>query len=293
MLLTLAVNSLRSLLAGRGERKLETHELPAFVHNELGLHGLSVPASFLRGWSIARIEGLRDEADKAACPCLLLVDDEPLEFGSSDEKVRVAAATRLGRLAAAANRLGCSAIGVGCRGKDTTEVFDRTVSLLKASLQTVDRLELNVLLRPCSGLTEDPTRLTDLIKRIGGFRVGSLPEFAHADKTGNAEGALRKLAPYAGAIHATVEGFDRSGAHTGADLSACVNAIRSVGYQNTLSIDYTGTGDAVADIKHARDILAAAISGDEEDESLDLAAMLGEELDGGALEEEAVEGEDN
>lgn len=293
MLLTLTVNSLRTLLAGRGERTLTPCELPRFAHDELGLHGLSVPASLLRGWTIAEIERLRDEADKAACPCLLLVDDEPLEFGSPDEKIRTAAATRLGRLAAAANRLGCSALGVGCRGKDSTEIFDRTATLLKGSLQAVDRLELNILLRPGTGLTDDPTRLTDLIKRVGGFRVGSLPEFGHARKSGNAETTLRKLAPYAGAIHATVEGFDKSGAHTGADLAACVNAIRSVGYQNTLSIDYVGNGNAVEEIKRAREILANAIRGEEEPlDELDLLAAV-DELEGAAVEEEAVEGEDN
>jgi hypothetical protein len=262
MLITLAVSSLRSELESPSGPRLAMDDVPRFAHDELGLHGLSVSASMLAGWTLAQIERFRDSADKAACPCLLLADDEPLGLADAKDDARAAAVERLTRLATAANRLGCSSVAVGCKGKDGDEAFERAVTTLKRTIPMIDRLELSILMRPNAGILEAPARLTELIKRVGGFRIGSLPDFGHARRSGSAEQVLRKLAPYAGAILATTEEFDDS-VHRGCDLASCVKAISSVGYQSTLAIEYVGRGNAVENIKKARQQLAAAISGDE------------------------------
>ena len=101
-----------------------------------------------------------------------------------------------------------------------------------------------------------------MIKRIGGFRIGSLPSFGSAAEVGKGDPteSLRKLAPYAGAIHATVEGFSKKGVHKGYDLASCVTAVRSVGFLNTLAIDYAGSDEPVVNIEMARDVLQQAIN---------------------------------
>ena len=91
-----------------------------------------------------------------------------------------------------------------------------------------------------------------------------MPDFAHAAASGDAVETLRRLTPYAGVVHATVQGFDEKGAHLGYDLAQCVAAIRSVGFLNTLSIDYVGNGDPVANIEKARVILQEAIDAEQE-----------------------------
>ena len=156
--------------------------------------------------------------------------------------------------------------------------LDRDVVLLELRLElehelvddardrfVVERLELNVLLAPHEGLTASTERLTALIKRIGGFRIGSLPSFGAAAAAGQGDpiDGLRKLAPYAGAIHATIEGFTKKGTHKSWDLKACVTAIRSVGFLNTLAIDYTGEGDPIPNIEKARDLLQTAIDAED------------------------------
>jgi sugar phosphate isomerase/epimerase len=205
------------------------------------------------------LDQLRDRADKAACPCLVLIEDTPLKFSETTtariEQVR----ERVQRLSVAANRLGCNALGIRCEGSDSEASFEQTAAAIKAIMPVVERFELNLLIVPGAGLTASPDRLTDLIKRIGGFRIGSLPTFAAAAATGDPINALRKLAPYAGAIHASVEGFNKSGRHEGYDLGECVAAIRSVGFANTLAIEYTGKDDPIEPIELAREVLQAAI----------------------------------
>lgn len=270
MLLTLCAGSLRGRLSkhpGAGNSHgMSMLDVPAFVVKNLQLHGLNIPASMLTGWSLEDLDRLRDAADKAACPCLVLVEDTPQPLGTTDDVRREAAAARVQRLAVAANRLGCNAIALTIDAKDDAESFDIAADQVRELLPGIERLELNVLISPHEGLTATTEKLTSLIKRIGGFRIGSLPSFgaAAAANAGNPIEGLRKLAPYAGAIHATIEGFNKKGAHKSWDLAECVTAIRSVGFLNTLAIDYTGEGDPVPNIEKARDILQAAIDKDAE-----------------------------
>ena len=261
MLLTLATRSLASIISDspRGEGTMTMLDLPDYAIRHLELRGLNVEASMLSGWSLEQLDRLRDRADKAGCPCLVLIEDTPLTFGGSSAKKRDAAADRVQRLAAAAHRLGCSAMSIACAGSDDEETFEQIASEVKNVMPEIERLELNVLLAPCEGLCHDPERLTELIKRIGGFRIGSLPSFGHAAATGDAAGTLRKLAPYAGAVHATVEGFNSKGEHKAWDLTECVSAIRSVGFVNTLAIDCISSKEPVADVERARTILEQAI----------------------------------
>lgn len=261
MLLTLSTGSLSNRIGQKGDKGMTMLDVPAFTIRELKLHGLNILASMLKGWSLDELDKLRDRADKAACPCLVLIGDSPLPLASDDAKTREGAFDRVYRLAAAAHRLGCNSIALMCEGPDTVEAFDNTVDSIKEVMPRVERLELNILLAPHAGLTQTTDKLTSLIKRVGGFRIGSLPSFGAAAATGEGDPieSLRKLAPYAGSIQATIDSFNKKGVHKTYDLAKCVASVRSVGFVNTLAIDYTGSGDPVPVIETARDILQAAI----------------------------------
>ncbi len=259
MLLTLSTRSLKSRLQSEQDDALDILDLPAFTSNQLLLRGLNIQASLLSGWDHARLDKLRDRADKAACPCLVLIEDAPLSLIDPDESQREISKDRIRRLAAAAHRLGCSALSLKFHGPDTDEAVDQFVSEMRAVMPAIERLELNVLLSPHEGLTKSPDRLTELIKRIGGFRIGSLPSFGHAAESGDPVDTLRKLAPYAGAIHATVKKFNRKKVHVGYGLEECVATIRNVGFVNTLAIEYVGEDDPMKSIEIARQTLQAAI----------------------------------
>lgn len=257
MLLTLTTRSLRQLLES-GE--MEMMSLPGFVMKKLSLRGLVVDADLLAGWGVKELDRFRDRADKAACPCLVLQQHKPLSLANEDGNPR----ERLTRLATAANRLGCNAVAIRVEGPDNEETFEMTAECVRSLMPTIEQLELNLLIASHEGIAHDAERLTDLIKRIGGFRIGSLPDFARAAQSGDVSEWLRKLAPYAGAVRATIEKFDRKGKHVGYDLAECVRAIRSVGFANTLAIDYAGNGDPLAVIQQARDALTEAIEEEQE-----------------------------
>lgn len=268
MLLTLATEAfinqpipgLAGTTLGRGREAVLG--LPRFAIEELELRGLSVSAGMLAGWGLPDLEALRDSADKAGCPCLVLVEPEPLAFGHVRRPSREKAADRLSRLGTAAHRLGCNSVAIRVGGDDSEEAAERAAVAIKAAMGSLERLELNLLLSPHEGLTFDPEKLTDLIKKIGGFRIGSLPTFEHAHATGDVVGTLRKLAPYAGAVHASVSKPTAKG-HKPWDLAECVAAIRSVGFANTLAVDVVGGGDPRVSVERAGGLLRAALEAEE------------------------------
>lgn len=295
MLLTLSANSLRPLLVkGRASKpKLDLLDLPALTRNELGLHGLSLSTDLLAGQPRDKYDRLRERADKAGCACLLLVESDAQPLGDASEATGLAAVERLSRVIQAGSILGCNAVAVRPHGADDPAVFQRTVDRMKKAVERAERLELNVLIWPGPGLTQTPERVTELIKKIGGFRVGTLPDFEIAGQSADPVAALRRLTPYASAVLAATSLFTgpkgeklgdadevssdklRHGPH---DLGPMVEAILSVGYDASLSIEYRGPGDPKVGVLRSRTALER---------------LLGLELDGAEdLLDEEFEGEE-
>lgn len=263
MLLTLSANSLASTIGTRSSQ-LGLRDVPRFVSEEFGLHGLNLQTSFLKGWELPEIDALRDAADKSACPCLLLIEEVPQRIGDEDATAAEAAIDRMDRVLRVAHRLGCSGVAMAVADPGSTDAEDLVAEELKGVVARAERLEMNLLLVPQPGLTETPEQLTGLIRKVGGFRIGSFPDFEAAARSNDAVGYLRALTPYASAVCAASIEFDDTGRHVGFDLGECVQAIRSVGYDGTLSLEYRGNGDAVAAVAAMKSAIETFIEQDAE-----------------------------
>ncbi|MCL4222457.1 MAG: TIM barrel protein [Phycisphaerales bacterium] len=277
MLLTLCVSSLRSLINDPDE-PLPLHEVPAFARDSLGLNGLSLSTDLLKGAHRTDLEALRDRADKVACSCLLLEEIEPLPFAAADPVRAQTAIDRAQRVLRAAQILGCNSAAVRIEPADDPLASDRAVERLRKTVDFAERLEVNLLLAPHPGLTQQAEQVTDLLKRIGGFRIGTLPDFAAAAEASDPVVYLRRLTPYASVVIASTIAFDAPEAlpddeslqvedlladpvpvHTAYELAPMVEAVISVGFDITLSINYRGQGDPVLGILASRTALEAAI----------------------------------
>lgn len=257
MILTLSVASVARLLASK-KSELSLTQLPETAHDVLGLRGLLLPTSVLAGISPQEATALRDAADKAACPCLILVESDPQPFAAEDERVDVAM-ERMNKVLRVAQMLGCNSVGVSVAAPNTDDAFENAAVALKMVLERADRLDINVLIAPHTGLTAEPDRLTDLIKKVGGFRIGTLPDFATAAKSGDPAEYLRRVAPYAQAVIASSLAFDEDGQHEGFDLSACVGALQAVGFEQTLAIEYRGKGDVLEGVRKTRAVIEGCL----------------------------------
>lgn len=331
MLLTLSATCLRALLlpAPRQKQpKMDLADLPRFTHEELGLRGLNLSTDLLAGADRSRLEFIRERADKAGCACLLLIEHNLQNFGAAAEKTGAEAIARAHRVIEAAHVLGCNSVALSVQSDEKPESIQNVVTRLKKVVERAERLEINVLLAPAPGLTAAPERLTDLIKKVGGFRIGTFPDFQAAAASKDPIAYLRRLTPYAAVVSASTVKFapepiieqeeppplklpklkpgedappqpakDTAPAeeldddlgeddesldgleeallgledeeepppprviprHETYDLFPLVQAVASVGYDNTLAIDFRGGEDVTLGILQSRDALQAAI----------------------------------
>ncbi len=269
MILTLAISTLRPLLIARGSSKLSILDVPAFVKETLGLNGLHLTTERLSGYTRANLEQLRDRADKAACACLVLQETAPQSLADARSDVGERAVDRVQRVIEAAHVLGCNAAVISINAKDDDVSFERAVDRIREAVETAERLEINLLISPTEGLTADAERVTDMIKKIGRFRVMTYPDFQTASKAADPIAHLRRLTPYAGAVVASTMGFkemqgeeqDLAGGatHVGFDLDEMVKTVVSVGYDGPLAVDYQGEGDVTMGALLSREALEAAI----------------------------------
>lgn len=208
MLLTLHTNSVRSLVRpSRGEPTVDLLDLPRKTREEFGLFGLNLTTDLLAGAVRARLEKLREAADKSGCACLLLIEQDPLALADANDDKALGALERLERVIRGAQILGCNSIAFKISGKADEETLERAVEHLKEAAEKADRHEINLLITPTDGLTSEPERVTSIIKKVGGFRVGTFPDFEVASKTADPVTYLRRLTPYASAVCAATIQF--------------------------------------------------------------------------------------
>jgi hypothetical protein len=216
MILTLAAGSLRSLLlpaSKSGKPSLSILDLPVFTRDELGLRGLTLSTDLLVGADKRKLELLRERADKAGCACLVLVEPTTLTFPDKPSPAADAAAKaaveRMGRVIQAAQLLGCSSAAFSVSGIATEAQRDATAKRFKLALERAEKLDINVLVGPAqSSPAIEPEHVTDLLKRIGGFRIGTYPDFQVASTTKDPIAYLRRLSPYASAVCAATLAFE-------------------------------------------------------------------------------------
>lgn len=286
MMITCTTSSIADLLKPQGKRppKLKLAEVPRYFREELGLHGMNLSTDLLTGSTRERLAALRDQADKSGCACLMLFEPEALPLGVASDDAASEHLDRIRRVTEAGHLLGCNAVGIRIDAKDDDDTFERVTTRLRAAMEHAERLELNLLVNPQKGLTESPERLTELIKKVGGFRVGTLPDFKAAVDSGDAETYLRRITPYASVVLATTYEFgeapesepadDEPGSlealadmlmaseaapHETFDLKPLLAAIGAVGFDGTLAIDYRGKEEGTLGVLKSKEALEAAM----------------------------------
>lgn len=284
------------MLVGK-DASLPLTDLPRFAHEQLGLHGLMLSADLLAGRTRDDLTRLRDAADRARCACLVLMEEAPQKLAAADAS---AAAERIRRVMAAASLLGCNSAAVAIDAPDSPEALETVAERFKVLMGEAEQRELNLLILPGplpsagskASLTGSPERLTELLKKIGGFRVGTMPDFAHAAHAEDMPGYLRRVTPYASAVLGTTLGFsavegdlDDERAfveHAGFDLSAAIEAITAVGFDAAVGLDYRGPGDLRMGLRRSREGFEHAMAGNKGPFSLVHEEEFDDEMDAAA-----------
>jgi len=238
-----------------GELTLE--DLPRHIHEEHAIRGMALTADLLAGADMARLDALREAADKAVCPILLLQESDPQNFSSIDTVD--AAVERVSRVLHAAQRLGCSAVGIEVSPVQDEDEMERLVDGLKEVSPVAEKLDLNLLVHVGADPVKTPDDASELIKRVGGFRVGTLPDFQLACEQGDGAEHLKRVAPYASVVVASTVKFQKNGKHPSYDLAELIAALQEIGFDGALALEHRGDGDPDEALRHAAEIIEQAL----------------------------------
>ncbi|NBX36853.1 MAG: hypothetical protein EBR10_06480 [Planctomycetes bacterium] len=221
-------------------------DVPRFVAQELEVRGINIPVQMIRQQSPQTLERLRDEADRAQCPCLVLYRDEPLDFVTEAEK----SGQVLREMGKRARLLGCAEIAV--RVAKVATATAQIAPLMKTALDGLQKFEVNLLIRPCEEPCDQAEAVIELVRKIGGFHIGAMPSFASVAATGDAVQSLRKLIPYSLAVEASVTGVDKQGLPNDDCFDDHIDMLVKLGFSNKLSIDWRGGGNWAQGVQHVR-----------------------------------------
>ena len=205
MLLTLHASCVRSLLKpeGKGKPAVALADLPTYAREVLGLRGLALTTDLLAGADRKVLENLKERADKAGCANLVLFEPAVQNVTAEREDQAAPALDRIGRVVQAAQLLGCSSAAFMIPKLDQQPARELAAARLRKLVQRSEKLDVNILISPESGSAiVEPDHITDLLKRVGGFRIGTFPDFLTASKAKDPIAYLRRLSPYALAISA-------------------------------------------------------------------------------------------
>jgi len=239
MLLIFSAATFRASIKS-SRRKLQLVDLPKIARQDFDLSGLLVTTDLLAGWDMPDLDNLRIQADKASCPCLALVEPDPHDLGVMDDNRAAESLDRMTRVILAANRLGCSSVGFRVSTTGEGPACDRLVERLKEIVSQAEKYDVNFLLSMARGPTETAEGLIDIIKRVGGFRIGALADFQDAGATDSPAETVRRLAPYGPVVIASSIEFDDDGNHTRYDLNACAGALADVGFDGAIAVEHRG-----------------------------------------------------
>jgi len=247
MLLAITSETLDSHLSGKKGKAITLEEAPRFAAERLGVHGMVLDSKYLAGWSLERLDTLRNCADQAQCPCLILRESRGV-VTTGDAASQAAAMQRVELVTRAAQRLGCSAVSFRVDGVKGSEQLEHAAKFLRRTMERVERIDVNLLLEHGSGDLEKPEALVEMVKRVGGFRVGTMPNFGREKSGKDSAAVLRQTAPYAAAVLATIPDSEQKDAESEiesalARVRPCMEALNLVGLHQVLALDYLGEGE--------------------------------------------------
>jgi len=240
----------RALRAG----EMTTLDFPR-VAGEFGIGGVEYVTTFFKDHARDRsfLGDLGRSCGDHGVRSLLIMCDGEGALGDPDEDGRSRAIVNHYRWVEAAVDLGCHSIRVnaqsqGARGEQARLAADGLARLGEFGASH----GINVIVDNHGGLSSDGAWLSDVIRRVGNPRVGTLPDFGNfcMDWSRQAEASawydryrgVEELMPYAKGVSAKSHEFDAAGNETGTDYRRMLRIVLASGYRGWVGVEYEGEG---------------------------------------------------
>ena len=257
MKLSLAGWSLHKLFRA-SEKPLLLADFPRFVKQTFGLDAVELNSPFFESREPAYLHALKDAATRAGVKLLNIAVDESGDLSSEIESIRLDGINNYARWIPVAKELGCTAIRANSGGRTVTDrevAVSNCIESFHSLIDEGERHGIAVLIENHGGISADADTIvrimTELAKTHAPGSFGTLPDFGNWPNDADRYESLRKIMPWAKAVHAKVRDIDEHLDHSSFDLARCIATTRDAGYDGYLGIEFEGAGDELEGVKRA------------------------------------------
>ncbi len=188
---------------------------------------------------------MKSRADDLGVKSLLIMCDNEGRLGDPDEKKRIKAVENHFKWVEAAKFLGCHSIRVNAASEG---VYEDQMKLAADGLRKLigfgEKHNINVIVENHGGLSSNGEWLAGVIKSVNHPMCGTLPDFGNFhignDKWYDRYKGMKELMPYAKAVSAKSNEFDKDGNEMHSDYKKMIDIVMAAGYKGYIGIEYEG-----------------------------------------------------
>jgi L-ribulose-5-phosphate 3-epimerase len=224
-------------------------------------------ADILGDDDVSYVPELKRRCEDLGVKSLLIMIDRQGDLGDPDREKRQAAVENHYKFVEAARELGCHSIRVNARSAGSPdEQMQLVVDGLSKLTAFADEYGVNVLVENHGGLSSNGAWLAEVMRRVDHPRCGTLPDFGNfcldwdrkhdPDAWYDRYQGVAELMPFAKAVSAKSNDFDREGNETNTDFYRMMKIVLDAGYRGYVGIEYEGSDlDESAGIRATKQLL--------------------------------------
>jgi L-ribulose-5-phosphate 3-epimerase len=245
------------------EKKMDNLDFARVAREEYGCEGLEYVNQFWKDKATdkAYLNDLKKRASDYGLTNVLIMCDGEGELGNPDETKRKQAVENHYKWVDAAKFLGCHSIRVNAYSTGTWEQQrDLAADGLARLTEYGSKMKINIIVENHGGLSSNGKWLTEVMKKVGNKRCGTLPDFGNFRLGNNQEYdryvGVTEMMAFAKGVSAKSHDFDDKGDETHTDYYRMMKIVGDAGYTGFVGIEYEGSKLSEADgIKATKKLL--------------------------------------
>lgn len=240
------------------QNKLALVDFPKVTKETFGLDAVELNSPFFESREPAYLDKLMAAAKKAGVKLLNIAVDEKGDLASEDPAIVEEGLRCYGQWIPVAKHLGCREIRCNSGGKNISnreDAIQRCTESFKRLAEQGQKAGVTIMMENHWGISADPDVVARImqavVQSVGRQWIATLPDFGNFPPETDRYEGLRKMMPWARAVHAKTLEFDAQGQHLTFDLRRCVQIVKDAGYDGYLGIEAEGKGDQTQNVKWA------------------------------------------
>jgi len=251
------------------EKKMDNLDFARVAREEYGCEGLEYVNQFWKDKATDQtyLKELKKRSSDYGLTNVLIMCDGEGELGNPDEAKRKQAVENHYKWVDAAKFLGCHSIRVNAYSTGTWEQQrDLAADGLARLTEYGSKMKINIIVENHGGLSSNGKWLTEVMKKVGNKRCGTLPDFGNFRLGNNQEYdryvGVTEMMAFAKGVSAKSHDFDDKGDETHTDYYRMMKIVGDAGYTGFVGIEYEGSKLSEADgIKATKKLLEKIRSG--------------------------------